>query len=509
MKLILIIVYTIYLLFNTQAAEASSETICDLSTWTAPEPLGLENWIDHAADGFAGGSGTREDPFLISTAEQLAYLAKLVNEGSFDERINIEILNDIDLAGKEWTPIGTKQHHFIGTFNGGNNVISNLTIATSQDGQGLFGFAVRSSLINLTLTNVNIKGRDFVGGLAGAIGGSNISLVNLTGTVEGRRLVGGFSGYGVMNWSSQVTYLGSVKGDAHVGGFTGELSNIDRLRVFNAPLIIWPTPAPGDFNLISSRIPEPYVSSYSVTASVSGRKYVGGVVGSSEGGVVISRGIFAGAVKGEAFSGGIRGFPSMLSGTNMVVLLYAMGDDIEHPEPPEVAFRGVRGIIPPPPNTVLRHKNNTWYLNSNPLPVEDAENNFLSDLRLGDYFANYLSEYITGRTLSSILMLWYPRPRRWPRCLWESRERQLPPFHILDVPYGIEIPQGEPLSIYIGGEGFSPVLSSFTDGEFWVEGNFFKMSGVMRDIPKGVYVIPCFRSVDGNFETALVLLNVD
>ncbi|MCL2739422.1 MAG: hypothetical protein FWE30_08265, partial [Bacteroidales bacterium] len=135
------------------------------STWTAPEPLGLENWIDHAADGFAGGSGTREDPFLVSTPEQLAYLAKRVNTGTL-ETANVRILNDIDLADKEWTPIGTRRHPFSGRIDGEGTVIYNLTIATRQDRQGLFGVVDRGFLENLTLIGVDIRGRDFVGGIA-------------------------------------------------------------------------------------------------------------------------------------------------------------------------------------------------------------------------------------------------------------------------------------------------------------------------------------------------------
>ncbi|MCL2739447.1 MAG: hypothetical protein FWE30_08395, partial [Bacteroidales bacterium] len=219
---------------------SSSEIIYDIdsyadinftSIWSAPEPLGLENWIDHAADGFAGGSGTREDPFLISTPEQLAYLTKLVNAGSLDRRVYFEILNDIDLGGKEWTPIGTKQHPFIGIFHGRDNVISNLTIATPQDKQGLFGFVGFSFLGNLTLENVNIRGRDFVGGLVGAISTSYIGHITLTGTIEGRNFVGGLLGCG-LRIRVTPTFRGSVRGETYVGGLVGMLTDASRLSVF-------------------------------------------------------------------------------------------------------------------------------------------------------------------------------------------------------------------------------------------------------------------------------------
>ena len=579
-KLVLIVVYTIYLLLNTQAAEASSEATCDLSTWTAPEPLGLENWIDHAADGFAGGSGTREDPFLISTAEQLAYLARWVNAGAFEEIVNknmiylyysaltvervpeveamhFRITDDIDLAGKEWTPIGTAQHPFIGIFNGGGNVISNLTISAPQDRLGLFGFAARSSLQNITLANVNIRGRDFVGGLVGVSAGRSfregaIIGVHLTGAVEGRYFVGGLSGYALIHGISSVTYLGSVKGDTYVGGLIGGLVTgltafdasippipdapsrvcarwretplsvplyvLANVNPFNVPFGWHVQHPPGSLGCGHNRWGPVYrVDTYSITGTVSARKHAGGVAGLISGTFIgIADGIFAGVINADVYRS-VIGNPALLGPfsnvtgeispmsidlavtDNNIVLLLTTNNDHGFTNFGQGTPRGTRAT-----NNILRHKNNEWHLNATPLSAKDAENNILRRLRLSYWLASFFLENVL--------------------------ERRLPQFRMLDVPYGIEIPRYEPLSIDIGEKGFQLVFTSFSRGEFWIEDNFFKMSGTMRDLlegvyapqvyrrvdgnfvavdmPKGVYAVPIFRVVDGDIEALVILLNL-
>ncbi|MCL2739421.1 MAG: hypothetical protein FWE30_08260 [Bacteroidales bacterium] len=438
------------------------------STWTAPEPLGLENWIDHAADGFASGAGTSEDPFLVSKPEQLAYLARRVNTGTLG-RIHIKITGDIDLAGKEWTPIGTRQHPFSGQINGGNNVIYNLTIATSQSRQGLFGVVSVGVLENLTLINTNIKGRDFVGGIAGVMNGS-IRNSSLVGTIEGRHFVGGLSGYGFYHRTRLSCFVGNVKGDVYVGGLVGKhtINEGDRFLAFayastaRASLEL-------DFN--------------SVIAAVSGRKYVGGLVGHSGERTFIIGGFFAGKVRGETFSAGISGFFPLNARRSMVpnlVLLYEIDDSSDFKE---IAHGASVNLA----TAVLRHINGEWYFNSEPLLSKDAESRFLLILR---------------KVLELEQMLGH---RRFTENMLENLCH---PFYVLSIPYGMEIPQNAPISIEIGGKGFSSSLESFLGGRFWVEGNYFKMYGSIRDIPKGIYAIPCSRDVDGRFETIWVLLNV-
>ena len=88
---------------------------------------GAETWIESAAD-FIVGEGSQSVPYQIATAEELANLAKMVNDGKTDENTYFELAANIDLGGKEWTPIGTKDNQFAGKLFGNGNTISNLTI---------------------------------------------------------------------------------------------------------------------------------------------------------------------------------------------------------------------------------------------------------------------------------------------------------------------------------------------------------------------------------------------
>ena len=97
---------------------------------------GAETWIESAAD-FIVGEGSQSVPYQIATAEELANLAKMVNDGETDENTYFELAANIDLGGKEWTPIGTKDNQFAGKFSGNGKTISNLTTG-GGDNRGLF-----------------------------------------------------------------------------------------------------------------------------------------------------------------------------------------------------------------------------------------------------------------------------------------------------------------------------------------------------------------------------------
>ena len=70
---------------------------------------GTEVWDGSVAESFAGGKGTKDDPYQIATGSQLAYFAKRVNAEEYGEKYAdtyFELTEDIDLGGKEWTPVG-------------------------------------------------------------------------------------------------------------------------------------------------------------------------------------------------------------------------------------------------------------------------------------------------------------------------------------------------------------------------------------------------------------------
>lgn len=103
------------------------------------------------------GKGTKEEPYLISTAADLAYLANKVNtQTSAPAYEYYKLTNNINLAYTEWVPIGiygNENQYFYGSFDGNGYTISDLYITNENQGYvGLFGYVKDSEIKNLTVT---------------------------------------------------------------------------------------------------------------------------------------------------------------------------------------------------------------------------------------------------------------------------------------------------------------------------------------------------------------------
>lgn len=186
-----------------------------------------DSWVECAATSFAGGTGEENDPYQIRTAAQLAYLAQQVNEGTDYKWKHFLLVSDLDLSGKEWTPIGINGKSFWGGFNGGGHTITGMTITGDRDYVGLFGecynFAAPSSYIkSVTVKGAKISGHSFVGAIAGA--GANISdCYSIENTICAIRQVGGVCGRLTGNISGCYN-SSSVKGNSTTGGIMGTAS---------------------------------------------------------------------------------------------------------------------------------------------------------------------------------------------------------------------------------------------------------------------------------------------
>ena len=108
------------------------------------------------ADKFAAGDGTQGNPFQIETAAQLAYFAKTVNEGEAYLHKYIVLTADIDLANKEWTPIGNYSNPFKGNFNGDNHTVTGMQISGELDRVGLFGECIKFN-VNSAIKILRLK----------------------------------------------------------------------------------------------------------------------------------------------------------------------------------------------------------------------------------------------------------------------------------------------------------------------------------------------------------------
>ncbi|MBQ4630923.1 MAG: InlB B-repeat-containing protein [Clostridia bacterium] len=117
---------------------------------------GASNWGGSVATGFSGGDGSEADPYRISNASELAYLASIVNSQTSAPEYKYYILTDnINLNYEEWLPIGLNElehQYFCGSFDGNGYTISDLSITSANHGYiGLFGYAKNSEIKNLTV----------------------------------------------------------------------------------------------------------------------------------------------------------------------------------------------------------------------------------------------------------------------------------------------------------------------------------------------------------------------
>ena len=159
---------------------------------------------------FAGGTGTAEDPYLISTADQLLALSATVNDGSAQGYPGqfFSLTADIDLAGVDWQPIGHMDLEdmsnyscmFFGTFDGQGHTISNVTFSSDYPvcGVGVIGMNL-GEVKNLTVKNVQIHCTDTYSMAIGGVVGYNMGIVHditLTGTndISGVNATGGICG---------------------------------------------------------------------------------------------------------------------------------------------------------------------------------------------------------------------------------------------------------------------------------------------------------------------------
>ena len=163
-----------------------------------------------AAEEFAGGLGTEDDPYLIETAEQMKKLAEDVNGGKSYSGTYFKLTADIDLNGSEdnkWTPIGTSSKPFSGTFNGDKHSVTNVYVSGTGLWQGLFGYVLNGKIQNLGVDNGFIKGNSSIGGVVGCMRDATVENCYFTGEVSSTSGdVGGIVGF-VEGGSSSISYI--------------------------------------------------------------------------------------------------------------------------------------------------------------------------------------------------------------------------------------------------------------------------------------------------------------
>ena len=169
--------------------------------------------------------------YTVTSADGLMNIAKLVNGGKTD--INITLDTDIDLTGKDWTPIGTDYDNaYTGTFDGGGHTITGLTVTTNDQYAGLFGYLGKfgkfCTVKNVVMDGIQITCNHRLGSAGGVAGYSRAVTIencsvsgSVSGTMRAGGVVGGQNGGSITGCSSSAT----VKGTLNVGGVAGETNS--------------------------------------------------------------------------------------------------------------------------------------------------------------------------------------------------------------------------------------------------------------------------------------------
>ncbi len=290
---------------------------------------GTEVWDGSVAESFAGGKGTKDDPYQIATGSQLAYFAERVNAGEYGEKYAdtyFELTSDIDLGGKEWDPIGDTVSAlilggkdylvFAGNFDGKGYTIKNLTIGTeaspySGDVCGLFG-ATSGTIEDVVLENVSINyiGEKYSSAyyfrMAGALVGYSMGdIVNCT--VTGLDMKAGSDGsyvtlnsigglVGIQDGDTTVSHsrvsgkIEETTKKGNVGGFVGTLVKGSSAKYCGADVSVEVTGngrgiAVGGFVGIGNGVTtdETLIENCYATGNITGAEYAGGFVGNISG----------------------------------------------------------------------------------------------------------------------------------------------------------------------------------------------------------------------------------
>ena len=166
--------------------------------------------------------------YTVTSADGLMNIAELVNGGKSD--INITLDTDIDLTGKDWTPIGTDyDNSYKGTFDGGGHTITGLTFTTNDEYAGLFGWLNRAGTVkNVVMEGVQITSNQIYGGSIGGVvgyGWGTIENCSVSGSVSGTVYVGGVVGVQIGGSITGCSSSATVKGTVDVGGVAGQTNS--------------------------------------------------------------------------------------------------------------------------------------------------------------------------------------------------------------------------------------------------------------------------------------------
>ena len=228
--------------------------------------------------------------YTVTSADGLMNVAELVNGGKTD--INITLDKNIDLTGKDWTPIGTSfDNSYKGTFDGGGHTITGLTVTTNDQFVGLFGYLNRAGTVkNVVMEGIQITSNHMFGCTGGVVGYSwgTIENCSVSGSVSGTVYVGGVVGVQIGGSITGCSSSATVKGTVDVGGVAGQTNSSATLTACyatgNVTIEIAPKKNIAGGGLVGMNAGSSLLACYATgnvtsTGSSTGNVYIGGFLG--------------------------------------------------------------------------------------------------------------------------------------------------------------------------------------------------------------------------------------
>ena len=231
--------------------------------------------------------------YTVYNADGLLNVAELVNGGKTD--INITLEKNIDLTGKDWTPIGTDyDNSYKGTFDGGGHTITGLTFTTNDEYAGLFGWLNRAGTVkNVVMEGVQITSNQIYGGSIGGVAGyswGTIENCSVSGSVSDTVYVGGVVGAQIDGSITGCSSSATVKGMVDVGGVAGQTNSSATLTACyatgNVTLEIDPKKNIAGGGLVGMNAGSSLLACYATgnvtsTGSSTGNVHIGGFLGNN------------------------------------------------------------------------------------------------------------------------------------------------------------------------------------------------------------------------------------
>ncbi|MCK9336140.1 MAG: LamG domain-containing protein, partial [Candidatus Cloacimonetes bacterium] len=354
--------------FVTELSDLNTSTtyyVRAFATNSQGTSYGQERFFTTLAGEFSGGTGTEEDPYLVSSAEQLYNVRNYLN-ANFKQTADINLGVEPWNLDQGWEPIGNGSSSFRGTYDGDGHEISGLYINRPvSDYQALFGYCMMATITNLHLNNVSVNGSShvgstigwglgsvvhncsssgevvslsgyYVGGLAGRIDSyasfsSNITDCYSSCDVTGHGHTGGLIGYllrSILSGSSSSGNINNPDG-SNTGGLVGYAERSQISQCFSNATIAGDGVCGGLIGFLFSDSSSDYsiASECYFAGTVNGSSSLGGLIGGASGYVRISDSYNAGIVSGTFHIGGAFGYIESATITNCYSYGAVTGDE--------------------------------------------------------------------------------------------------------------------------------------------------------------------------------------